>query len=191
MECWFPHCHSSSAHTPADKNRETSCLLLAASLLVGVFLLDLVTPSGVLIPVLYVVPILIALRFLHHVPFLFISSCAALFTVLGMVLSPGAVSWMVCANRSLALVTIVAIGLVYVYQQQTAARLHTLQEMLPQCASCKKVRDDIGYWSQLELYLEEHRIQQFFHSLCPLCEHQYKEELLELKQSREREPASF
>jgi len=183
MESWFPHRHSSSAHTPADKNREPSRLLLAASLLVGVFLLDLVTPSGVLIPVLYVVPILIALRFLTHVPFLFISSCAALFTVLGMVLSPGAISWMVYANRSL--------GLVYVYQQQTAARLHTLQEMLPQCASCKKVRDDIGYWSQLELYLEEHRIQQFFHSLCPLCEHQYKEELLELKQSREREPASF
>lgn len=184
--------NGSSLKHSRESHGETSRLLAASSLVVGVFLLDLLTPSGVLIPVLYVIPILIALRFLNRTHFVFISTCAALFTVLGLFLSPGdGASWMVYANRSLALITIIAMGLVYVYQQQTATRLHTLQDLLPQCASCKKVRDDIGYWSQLELYLEEHRIQQFFHSLCPLCERQYQQELLELKQSREKEHTPF
>ena len=41
----------------------------------------------------------------------------------------------------------------------------------------QRVRDDGGYWTQLELYLEEHRIRLTY-SLCPYCDGQYKEELL-------------
>lgn len=171
-------------------SKETAGLVWAVVLIIGIFLSDLFIPAGVLVPILYVIPILIALRFLQPRHFVLIVSFAALFTVLGLFLSPAnGASWMVYANRSLALATILAMCLVYALHQRTAARLHVLQDLLPQCASCKKVRDDIGYWTQLELYLEEHRIKQFTHSLCPHCERQYKLELLDLKLSRDREGA--
>ena len=44
-----------------------------------------------------------------------------------------------------------------------------LSGLLPICASCKKVRDDKGYWNQLEAYVREHSEAEFSHSLCPDC----------------------
>jgi len=45
----------------------------------------------------------------------------------------------------------------------------TLSGLLPICSSCKKIRDDSGYWSQIEQYLEVHSDAEFTHSLCPDC----------------------
>ena len=45
----------------------------------------------------------------------------------------------------------------------------TLSGFLPICASCKKIRDDQGYWNQLESYLHEHTDMDFTHSICPDC----------------------
>ena len=165
-------------------------MMLAVALVIVVLLSDVFTPAGVLIPILYVVPILIAFRFLPRFHFVLIASLSALLTIVGLFLSPpGPISWMAYANRFLALATILAMSVVYAFNQRTATRLHVLRELLPQCASCKKVRDDVGYWSQLELYLEEHRIKQFTHSLCPHCEGQYERELLSLKVPRDTEGA--
>jgi PAS domain S-box-containing protein len=44
-----------------------------------------------------------------------------------------------------------------------------LSGLLPICASCKKIRDDRGYWNQLEAYLQHHSGVQFTHGLCPDC----------------------
>jgi len=44
-----------------------------------------------------------------------------------------------------------------------------LRGMLPICASCKKIRDDNGYWSQIEVYIKEHTEAEFSHGLCPEC----------------------
>ena len=41
--------------------------------------------------------------------------------------------------------------------------------MLPICASCKKIRDDKGYWQQLETFVREHSGAEFSHSICPDC----------------------
>jgi PAS domain S-box-containing protein len=49
------------------------------------------------------------------------------------------------------------------------AHVKTLKGLLPICASCKKVRDDDGYWSRLEAYLGEHSNVEFSHSICPDC----------------------
>jgi PAS domain S-box-containing protein len=48
-------------------------------------------------------------------------------------------------------------------------RVRTLSGFLPICASCKKVRDDRGYWTQVEAYLLEHSEIEFSHGLCPDC----------------------
>jgi PAS domain S-box-containing protein len=49
------------------------------------------------------------------------------------------------------------------------ADIRTLSGLLPICASCKKIRDDGGYWQGLEQYLSTHSQAQFSHSLCPEC----------------------
>jgi GAF domain-containing protein len=45
----------------------------------------------------------------------------------------------------------------------------TLQELLPICAWCKRIRDDAGYWSQVEAYLHKFAGVDFTHGICPEC----------------------
>lgn len=55
-------------------------------------------------------------------------------------------------------------------QLQTAlAQVKALSGLLPICAQCKKVRDDGGYWSQVEAYIEQRTEARFSHGLCPIC----------------------
>lgn len=49
------------------------------------------------------------------------------------------------------------------------AQVKKLSGFLPICASCKKIRDDQGYWRQVEEYIREHSEAQFSHSICPDC----------------------
>jgi hypothetical protein len=51
----------------------------------------------------------------------------------------------------------------------TLSEVKTLTGLLPICASCKKIRDDKGYWSQIESYIREHSEADFTHSICPEC----------------------
>ena len=52
---------------------------------------------------------------------------------------------------------------------QALTRVKTLSGLLPICASCKKIRDDNGYWQQVEAYVKQHSNAEFTHSLCPDC----------------------
>ncbi|TAN43921.1 MAG: PAS domain S-box protein [Nitrospirae bacterium] len=45
----------------------------------------------------------------------------------------------------------------------------TLSGLLPICSSCKKIRDDKGYWNQIEVYIRKHSEAEFTHSICPEC----------------------
>lgn len=47
--------------------------------------------------------------------------------------------------------------------------IRTLSGLLPICASCKKIRDDEGYWNQIEGYIQKHSNAKFSHSVCPDC----------------------
>lgn len=49
------------------------------------------------------------------------------------------------------------------------SKVKTLRGLLPICASCKKIRDDRGYWQQLETFVREHSGAEFSHSICPDC----------------------
>ncbi len=48
-------------------------------------------------------------------------------------------------------------------------QIRTLRSMLPICAWCKKIRDDEGYWSELESYFTHHSDVRFTHGICPTC----------------------
>jgi len=49
------------------------------------------------------------------------------------------------------------------------AEIKTLRGFIPICANCKKIRDDKGYWQQIEQYIQDRSDAQFSHSLCPKC----------------------
>jgi PAS domain S-box-containing protein len=56
-----------------------------------------------------------------------------------------------------------------------------LSGLLPICASCKKIRDDKGYWNQIETYISARSEAQFSHGLCPECTHKLYPEMFPLK----------
>jgi len=53
--------------------------------------------------------------------------------------------------------------------QGAIAKVRTLSGLLPICASCKKIRDDKGYWNQIETFIRDHSEAEFSHSICPDC----------------------
>jgi len=57
--------------------------------------------------------------------------------------------------------------------REALARIKTLSGLLPICAGCKKIRDDKGYWSQVDSYITLHSGTRFTHSLCPDCLKKY------------------
>ncbi len=49
------------------------------------------------------------------------------------------------------------------------SKIRTLSGLLPICASCKKIRNDKGYWEQIEIYISQHSEAEFSHGICPDC----------------------
>ena len=54
--------------------------------------------------------------------------------------------------------------------EQALGEVKILSGLLPICASCKKNRDDKGYWNHVELYIRKHTDAEFTHSICPECQ---------------------
>jgi hypothetical protein len=66
----------------------------------------------------------------------------------------------------------------YEFQKhRTRKQIKRLSGLLPICANCKKIRDDQGYWNQIEAYISEHSKAEFSHSICPECAHELYPEL--------------
>ena len=61
--------------------------------------------------------------------------------------------------------------------QNAMAKVKILSGMLPICAWCKNIRDDKGYWSQIETYIRDHSEADFSHSICPDCAKKHYPEL--------------
>ncbi len=53
--------------------------------------------------------------------------------------------------------------------QESIENIKKLEGLLPMCAWCKKIRDDEGYWDEVEQYLEKHSDASFSHGICPAC----------------------
>ncbi len=70
----------------------------------------------------------------------------------------------------------IAIGLIVINAQRleqelinAKAEIKTLIGFIPICANCKNIRDDQGYWQQIEAYIKDHSEAEFTHSICPDC----------------------
>jgi len=69
--------------------------------------------------------------------------------------------------------------------QETLAHVQTLKGLLPICAWCKKIRDDAGYWLEVETYIHQRSAAEFSHGICPECQEKYHREFIE-KRAKEK-----
>ena len=53
--------------------------------------------------------------------------------------------------------------------KETLSEVSSLRGLIPICTNCKNIRDDKGYWIQVEKYMSEHSEAEFTHSICPSC----------------------
>jgi hypothetical protein len=57
--------------------------------------------------------------------------------------------------------------------QSSLNEIKTLKDLLPICSHCKKIRDDKGYWNEIDAYIVEHTEAEFSHSICKECADKY------------------
>jgi DNA-binding response OmpR family regulator len=74
--------------------------------------------------------------------------------------------------------------------EKTLKELKALKGILPICSFCKKIRDDKGYWNQIEAYISEHSEAEFSHGMCPECAKKWQEEWEKTKEEMSRKEAS-
>ncbi|MBE9529268.1 MAG: response regulator [Proteobacteria bacterium] len=78
-------------------------------------------------------------------------------------------------------------------EQQLAeeqAKVRVLSGLLPICSSCKKIRDDKGYWQQIEAYFYEHSDVELTHGICPDCTQKlYPDEYAAIQKKKKEEAA--
>lgn len=83
----------------------------------------------------------------------------------------GAVETVICTSKNITKRKLAEIGLKKEHDKLLKAlnEIKTLSGLLPICASCKNIRDDRGYWTQIEGYIQAHSDAQFSHAICPAC----------------------
>jgi hypothetical protein len=65
--------------------------------------------------------------------------------------------------------------------QNALHEIKTLQGIVPICSFCKKIRDDKGFWNQVEAYVSQHTEAEFSHGICPDCLEKHYSDLFEDK----------
>jgi len=68
--------------------------------------------------------------------------------------------------------------------KEALAEIKVLKGIIPICAGCKKIRDDQGFWHQVEVYIHEHSDAEFTHGFCPDCMKEYYPEFLDDGESK-------
>ncbi len=72
--------------------------------------------------------------------------------------------------------------------RKAISEIKRLRGILPICAYCKRIKDDTGYWQQVELYISEHSDADFSHSFCPECMKKLYPEFAEEEQNHKASP---
>jgi hypothetical protein len=143
-----------------------------------VFAADLLFPLGVAVPMAYVGPVLLGLRTSGRSIPLTMAIVGSVLTVIGFfVPAPTGPIWMGIANRALAIGILWVTAFMVMLCNRSNEEVDRLRDMLALCASCKKVRDDAGFWKGMERYVEEQFDVLFSHSLCPDCRQKWEAEM--------------
>ena len=83
----------------------------------------------------------------------------------------GTAETVICTSKNISKRKLAEIALKQEHDKLLKAlnEIKTLSGLLPICASCKNIRDDKGYWIQIEGYIQQHSDAQFSHAICPAC----------------------
>ncbi|MDY0298069.1 MAG: hypothetical protein RB296_12200 [Acidobacteriota bacterium] len=73
--------------------------------------------------------------------------------------------------------------------QEKIAEVRSLRGILPICSHCKKVRNDKGYWEQVEMYIQTHSDARFSHGICPECAEKLYPELRDSEKRQDENPS--
>jgi hypothetical protein len=160
-----------------NESSDSKIIALCLTLSIAIFILDSLIPLGVAGGVPYILVVLVSLWSPRKKLPIYVAIGGSILTVIGFYSSPaGGELWKVIFNRSLALFAIWATAIlsvqrktIYDEKEKALLDLKILSGLLPICASCKKIRDDKGYWNQIELYISDRSEAEFSHGICPLC----------------------
>ena len=158
-------------------------IALLLNLLIGV--IDYLTGYEIGIEVFYLMPIGILSWFVNRNAG-FIMSVISAATIITANLLAGKIiqnylieSWNVLVHFGFFIVTVYLISQekiisennkILIDKLQTSLdEIKTLSGLLPICSACKKIRDDDGYWKQIEHYISEYTDARFSHGICPDC----------------------
>ena len=156
---------------------ESKVIVLCLIISITIFILDSFIPLGVAGGVPYILVVLVSLWSPRkRLPY-YAAIGVSILTIIGFYSSPsGGELWKVIFNRSLALFAIWTTAILSVQRktiqeekEKALSELKVLSGLLPICASCKKIRDDKGYWGQIESYIRAHSEAEFSHGICPDC----------------------
>lgn len=151
---------------------------------VAVLSLDAVTPRGAATWLLHIVVVWSALSWATRRQLMIVGVWCAACADAGYWISPpsGLSRWFDLVNQILCVGTIlllVHIGLrelaAQTARKKAEAEVRVLRGLLPICASCKRIRNHVGDWEQLEVYIKRHSEADFTHGVCPECTKAFEE----------------
>ena len=175
---------TAASHSAAEDRAAFGIIAACGLLMIMIFLLDLAIPLGVAMGVPYIAVVLISLWSPHKGFTVLVAVIASVFTMAAFFFKPQvAEMWKVVFNRALALFAIWVTATLGLQRKMTEEKrekalldreraleeARVLRGLLPICSSCKRIRDDQGYWTQLEQYISAHSDADFTHGICPEC----------------------
>ncbi len=158
-----------------------------------IFAMDILLPLGVAVGVLYTTLVLLSMWSPYRRFIFLVAAGVSVLTVADFFLSPEGDHWMAASNRFLSLFTIWAVAVLAFLHKRTQEEherlildlqdsldhIKTLRGLLPVCVSCKKVRNDQGYWKSIDTYIAERSEAQITHGICPDCFSHYYPQAIE------------
>jgi K+-sensing histidine kinase KdpD len=175
--------------TQAQKSRRAS-LGLSLGLILGLGVVDYMTPFEFHLSLFYALPVAITAWFVGTVPAILTALVSVGVWYCANLLGVNRYSWwfyeywntgMYFGWFLLVALTISRIRMELDREKRlneeltdALAQVKQLKGLLPICAWCKKIRNDQGYWQEVEAYISSHSDAQFSHGICPTCkEHQF------------------
>ena len=163
----------------------TARFYLTYAVLIGLILfLDFQIPLGVAVDVLYVLVVLLSFWSNNIRVTILVAIVSSVLTAGAFFCQPlVAEMWKVIFNRLIAIFAIWVTALLIMMRkwadekrnkailerEEALKDVKILHGLLPICASCKKIRNDKGYWEQMEMYIRDHSEAEFSHGICPEC----------------------
>jgi hypothetical protein len=179
-----------------SKQGQTSIIFEALILIAIIGTLDLLTGCEISLSIFYLAPISFVVWYVGRSSGLMVAIVSALVWLLADIgaghiyqhsLIPYWNTAVILGEFLLAVLVVSELKHTYEAQSSLVEELKeaidnilTLRGLVPICARCKKIRDDKGYWQEVETYLAEHSEASFTHEMCPQCRKEMKKELQEL-----------